>query len=179
VATDDVYVLDGASLTVAAPGVLANDRDVDGDPLTATRVSSPTQGTVRLNADGSFTYTPAANSTGCDSFEYVSKDGAGTFSGFATVTILFQPVPDPLAQGAFASAQNGSFASAPDKGSKVKGADAADSFSALAIKGASLSPLAALSGSTAAPAPPTRSASRTSSLPRGCTAASTRPRGPR
>jgi hypothetical protein len=46
-------------LTVAAPGVLANDADADGDPLSALLVSGPAHGTLALNADGSFTYSPA------------------------------------------------------------------------------------------------------------------------
>ena len=47
-------------LTVAAAGVLANDVDVDGDPLTALLVTAPTHGTLVLNANGGFTYLPAA-----------------------------------------------------------------------------------------------------------------------
>ena len=46
---------------MAAPGVLANDTDPDGDPLTAVLVTGPSHGTLTLNANGSFTYTPAAN----------------------------------------------------------------------------------------------------------------------
>ena len=50
-----------------APGVLANDTDADGDPLTAVaRVASPLDGTLTLNADGSFTYTPTAGFYGTD-----------------------------------------------------------------------------------------------------------------
>ena len=57
-------------------GVLANDTDVDGDTLTADRSSrGPAHGTLTLNADGSFTYTPAANYNGTDSFTYKANDG--------------------------------------------------------------------------------------------------------
>src|SRR5207253_2374026 len=59
-----------SALTIAAPGVLANDTDVDADPLTAILVTSPTHGTLNLNSDGSFTYTPALNYNGPDSFTY-------------------------------------------------------------------------------------------------------------
>ena len=60
---------------MAAPGVLANDTDPDGDPLTAVLVTGPSHGTLTLNANGSFTYTPAANFTGTDSFTYRASDG--------------------------------------------------------------------------------------------------------
>src|SRR5207249_9796665 len=74
------------TLTVAAPGVLANDGDVDGDPLTAILISGPTHGTLTSNSDGSFSYSPAANFNGTDSFTYKANDGTAD-SGVATVTI--------------------------------------------------------------------------------------------
>ena len=78
VAADDGYATDeDTPLTVAAPGVLANDTDVDGETLTAVLVAGPTHGTLTLNADGSFTYTPAANYNGTDSFTYRANDGHG------------------------------------------------------------------------------------------------------
>src|SRR5262249_47110942 len=59
VAADDAYeVRFGESLSVPAPGVLGNDSDPDGERLTATLVTRPTNGTLQFNADGSFTYTP-------------------------------------------------------------------------------------------------------------------------
>src|SRR5207237_1118655 len=61
VAANDSYAAtEDTVLTIAAPGVLANDSDVDGDPLTALIVVAPGHGAVTLNANGSFTYTPAA-----------------------------------------------------------------------------------------------------------------------
>src|SRR5262249_62013629 len=62
-------------LTVAASGVLANDTDANGDALTAVLVSGPAHGTLTLNANGSFTYTPAAGYAGADSFTYKANDG--------------------------------------------------------------------------------------------------------
>ena len=60
VATDDAYeVRLNESLSVPAPSVLANDNDSDGNPLAATLLTSPTNGTVGFNHDGSFTYTPS------------------------------------------------------------------------------------------------------------------------
>jgi VCBS repeat-containing protein len=54
-----------------AQGVLASDIDSAGDPLTATLATTVSHGTLVLNSNGSFTYTPAASFTGTDSFTYV------------------------------------------------------------------------------------------------------------
>src|SRR5436190_778330 len=67
VADDSYSTPEDTTLTVAAPGVLANDTDVDADPLTAILVSSPAHGTLNLNSDCSFTYSPALNYNGPDS----------------------------------------------------------------------------------------------------------------
>ena len=77
VAANDSYSTnEDTPLTVAAPGVLANDTDIDSPTLTAVR-SSPARRTapLTLNANGSFTYTPAANYNGADSFTYKANDG--------------------------------------------------------------------------------------------------------
>ena len=64
-AVDDAYaVVGGQTLSVAAPGVLDNDTDVDGDALTAVSPVGPAHGQLTLNADGSFTYTPDAGYSG-------------------------------------------------------------------------------------------------------------------
>ncbi len=90
----DAYsVLEDQTLTIAAPGVLANDGDVDGDPLTAVLVANVSHGALVLNADGSFTYLPAANYFGPDSFSYRASDGQ-TSSEPATVNITVTPVND-------------------------------------------------------------------------------------
>ena len=75
---DDAFSLDeGTTLTVdAAAGVLANDSDIDGDTLSASVVSGPANGTLTLNADGSFSYTPNASFSGTDSFIYQASDGS-------------------------------------------------------------------------------------------------------
>jgi len=93
-AVADAYSTDeDTGLTVAAPGVLANDSDPDGDTLTAVAGSGPSHGTLTRNANGSFTYTPAANYSGSDSFTYRASDGTLT-SGLATVTITVGAVND-------------------------------------------------------------------------------------
>lgn len=66
--------------------VLANDRDPEGNPLTAVLVSRPANGTLTLNANGTFTYKPNAGFTGTDRFTYRASDGTAT-SNLATVTI--------------------------------------------------------------------------------------------
>lgn len=94
-AADDSYTVDeDNTLTVPVAGVLGNDGDIDGDALTAVQVSGPSNGTLTLNADGSFTYTPDADFNGSDSFTYKANDGTAD-SNTATVTITVNPVNDP------------------------------------------------------------------------------------
>ena len=57
-------------------GILANDLDFDGDPLTAALDADVANGALTLNADGSFTYTPDAGFEGQDSFSYIANDGS-------------------------------------------------------------------------------------------------------
>lgn len=108
-AGDDAYSLaEDGSLTVAAPGVLGNDSDADTDPLTATLVTDVTNGTLSLAPDGSFTYTPAADFTGTDSFTYAADDGRGG-TDTAQVTLTVTPVndaPDPGPDSGFTTPFN-------------------------------------------------------------------------
>ncbi len=86
VAAADVYgVKANKTLTVAAPGVLANDSDADGDALTVSLMAGPSYGSLTLNADGSFTYRPNRRFQGTDAFTYSASDGIA--SSTATVTI--------------------------------------------------------------------------------------------
>ena len=80
-------------LVVAAPGVLGNDTDIDSSPLTAVPVSGPAHGTLALNGDGSFTYTPGANYNGSDQFTYQASDGTAA-SAIVTVQLTIQPRND-------------------------------------------------------------------------------------
>ena len=94
VAYDDFYGVDeDNALTVAAPGVLENDTDADGDPLTAVLISSTSDGVLSLNSDGSFTYEPDTDFNGTDTFTYVANDGTGD-SNQATVTITVSSIND-------------------------------------------------------------------------------------
>jgi VCBS repeat-containing protein len=92
-------------LTVdAAHGVLANDTDVNNDLLQAAVSQGPTHGALTLNADGSFTYTPAANYNGPDSFTYVATDPSGAASAATPVTLQLASVNDaPVAHDDTAS----------------------------------------------------------------------------
>src|SRR5262249_26980015 len=91
VAGDDAYtVAQGATLTVAAPGVLTNDTDVDGNALNATLVTTATHGTLTFDPNGSFTYTPEASFVGADTFTYRASDGT-VDSPLATVKVVVTP----------------------------------------------------------------------------------------
>ena len=102
VAVDDTYqAIEEQTLTVAAPGVLANDTDAEDDPLTASLVDDVEHGTLTLASDGSFVYTPEPDYYGEDTFTYVANDGYGD-SEPATVTINIRNVNDsPVAMDDF------------------------------------------------------------------------------
>jgi len=103
---DSVVGAEDASVTI---DVLANDTDVDGETLTVTHVNGvniAVDGTVslsdgasvRLNADGTLSYTPAANANGLQSFSYTVSDGVGGATT-ATVEVDLTPVNDgPVSQ---------------------------------------------------------------------------------
>src|SRR5579859_966710 len=75
VANNDQYVVTpNTALTIAAPGVLANDTDPNGLTLMAHKVTSTSHGALTFNNDGSFTYTPSANFIGDDTFTYTASD---------------------------------------------------------------------------------------------------------
>ncbi|MCD4780029.1 MAG: tandem-95 repeat protein [Candidatus Omnitrophica bacterium] len=92
VANDDNYITaENTVLTVSAPGVLGNDADIDeGDTLTAILIDGPANGSVTLNANGSFTYTPNPDYYGFDTFTYKANDNRDD-SNVATVTISIIP----------------------------------------------------------------------------------------
>ena len=95
VGVDDAYTVDeGGTLTkTAITGVVFNDTDAEGDALTATVVTTTTNGVLTLNADGSFTYVHDGTETITDSFTYQVNDGACD-SNVATVTITINPIND-------------------------------------------------------------------------------------
>ncbi len=97
VAVNNTYVTPKATaLVVGGTGLLGNDTDPDEDDLTVVKVNGSTasvgqsirlpHGYVKVNANGTFTYTPDSSYTGTETFTYQVTDGAIT-SGVATVTI--------------------------------------------------------------------------------------------
>jgi VCBS repeat-containing protein len=87
-------VTSGSVLNVTAPGVLANDSDIDSASLQAQIATAPAHGALTLNANGSFSYTPAAGYSGPDSFVYRATDGAA-LSGQVAVSITVNPSSPP------------------------------------------------------------------------------------
>jgi hypothetical protein len=86
-AVDDSYNTDeNTTLVVAAPGVQANDFSVFGGSFNSLLASTTSRGALTFNADGSFTYVPAKNFIGTDSFTY-EDTLSGQTSNVATVTI--------------------------------------------------------------------------------------------
>jgi hypothetical protein len=97
-------------LGVAAPGVLANDSDAEGNALTARLAGNPANGTLTLRPDGSFSYTPTSGFTGTDRFTYAASDGTRE-SAVTNVTIAVGEVPllfsDSLSRATSPSVGNG------------------------------------------------------------------------
>jgi len=99
-AADDSYTTaEDKALTVKAEkGILVNDKDLDkaDETFTITLVDGPENGTLDLDEDGGFVYTPAKDFNGTDKFTYTITDGTDLTSEPATVTITVTPVNDPM-----------------------------------------------------------------------------------
>ena len=94
VAVADSYTTaEDTLLSPAAPGVLANDTDAQGLPLTAILVSGVSNGALTLSSNGSFTYTPSLNFNGADSFTYKANNGSFD-SNVVTVSLTVTAVND-------------------------------------------------------------------------------------
>ena len=94
VAVGDAYSVErNSALSVPAPGVLGNDESPDGSPLATTLVAGAHHGTLTLNSDGSFDYTPDPGFTGADVFSYAAS-GSIMDSAPTTVAIdVFDQAP--------------------------------------------------------------------------------------
>ncbi len=80
-----------------------NTRDVNGDLVTLTITRAPTNGTLVLNPNGTWTYTPSQDYNGPDSFVVTASDGRGASTPL-TVNLTVTPVNDaPVASGTYES----------------------------------------------------------------------------
>jgi DNA/RNA endonuclease G (NUC1) len=98
VATGESYVTNSnTTLNVPAPGVLSNDTDIDSATLTAQLAvnGNVSHGSLTLNADGSFSYTPSPDFEGTDSFTYHANDGSAN-SNDVTVNITVHDTVPPV-----------------------------------------------------------------------------------
>ena len=94
IAVNDEFEIDEDTvLTEVLPGILNNDMDIEDDLLVVEIMDGTDFGTLVLNSDGSFTYTPNEHYNGVDSFSYTNTDGL-LDSNEATVTINVTPVDD-------------------------------------------------------------------------------------
>lgn len=101
-------------------GRLAGE-DPDGEPLTFSVVDEPTGGTLELDDDGSFVYTPARGMSGDDSFTFVVDDSTDT-SDEATVDISIATLTDGTPDAAFG-----------DDGAVISDLGEIDAFSGVAV----------------------------------------------
>lgn len=90
VAVDDAYTIPEDSGPAVQASVLTND---GGTGLTAVLVNGTSVGSLVLNADGTFTYTPGADFSGTDIFSYQASDGL-LASNVATVRVTVTPAND-------------------------------------------------------------------------------------
>ncbi len=95
VALDDAYDVEGPGPHVfdASVGLQVNDSDPDGDVLTAALVRSPSDGTVELDPDGGFTFTPRIGLDGEQVFTYLLSDGIATARAEVVVTVTDNRLP--------------------------------------------------------------------------------------
>ncbi|QUD89314.1 beta strand repeat-containing protein [Phenylobacterium montanum] len=95
-ANPDTYAIAGdkAATVAAAQGVLANDVDNNGLSLTAVLAQNggPSHGTLTLNANGSFTYTPTLGFVGTDSFTYLAQDSLSSTPTTVTLNVAAQNI---------------------------------------------------------------------------------------
>ena len=117
VAVGDTYeTKKNVSLKVPAPGVLGNDSDPEGGPLTAILVAGPTHGTLDLRNDGSFAYTPEPGFFGDDGFTYKANNGLQD-SNVGIVSIAVKPLARaPIAVDVSFSTDEGSTLEIPAPG---------------------------------------------------------------
>lgn len=92
--TNDFYITEidvQLDITATGAGVLANDFDVNGDPTTAILDTTPGDGSITMNSNGTFSYLPDSAFAGTDTFTYHANDGVLNSTPVATVTIDVKP----------------------------------------------------------------------------------------
>ncbi len=94
----DTTVADFAA-GILGTGILANDHDDQGNPLTAVLVTGPAHGALTLAPDGSFVYTPATNFSGADNFTYQAQAPDGILSNPVTVTLAVNKITPVVTWG--------------------------------------------------------------------------------
>jgi hypothetical protein len=102
----------GTTLVVPAPGVLGNDTDADGDALVTQRVGGIT-GSLDLDPDGRFTYTPGGGFSGTATFSYRVWDGVAWSSTTTVSLTIVAPTPSPTPTPAPTSAPTSTPAPTP------------------------------------------------------------------
>ena len=104
VAENDDYATDqGVQLNVPAPGILGNDSDDENDSLNVVSVTTlqiDTTGSLGVNPDGSFTYTPGTGFLGTTTFTYRADDGTDVSEPATVSIVVSEPVPDNVAPAA-------------------------------------------------------------------------------
>lgn len=134
-------------LVVAVAGILSNDTDAQSNPLSAVVSAGPTHGTLNLNPNGGFSYTPTIGYTGPDSFTYYANDGLSD-SGIVTVSISVTAVssgPNVLVNGSFESNFSGWTTSGNVNIQSIAPYAATDGSKLVAFNGANQTPNGVLS----------------------------------
>lgn len=146
--SDTLQALRDQPLNVAAPGVLGNDFDVDGDSLSAVKVSNPAHGTVTLAADGAFVYIPATGYAGPDAFSYRASDGTLTSQVRAvSITVTALPTAQPTVAPTPTPTPAPTPTAEPTPSASAEGSASPDPFASASAgpsAGPSASPLASL-----------------------------------
>ena len=107
VASNDNYnTPENTQLNIPAPGILVNDTRAAGTTITAAKVTNPSDGTLTLSANGSFSYTPNTGYVGTDTFTYKANDGTAD-SNIATISITVTEKPASAGAGGAGTGQDG------------------------------------------------------------------------
>lgn len=117
VAVDDTASTNEDTLLTSTVALLANDTDIDSASLSVVAGSFLTAqgGTIEVAADGTYTYTPAANFNGTDTFDYTVTDGALSDVGSLTITVnAVNDAPVAVADNVITNVGPGDFLTIPE-----------------------------------------------------------------